>query len=184
MAEISPAQRLSDDEDMIMSLWDLVHNGGDVDQGLEADLNALGSMAAALLLQQMLDTAPLSLESWRWVDGVELTARGAAETMAKQAADIQRALWLLSRWPDAADFDDKAEAFLVALRRQAEYTDARRADAEEVTALTRMIREKEVQRMAEAAERLLHPDAAAFPAAAGSALPSDGTGGCSLHPKL
>ncbi|CAN6357015.1 unnamed protein product [Urochloa humidicola] len=149
MAEITPAECFKDDEDMIMALWELMKDGGadDVDQGLAADLVALRSRVAALLLLQLQDTAPLlSPESWHWVDGVVLTARGAAETMAAQAADIERALWLLSRWPDAADFDDKAEAFLAALRRQAEYTAARLADAEEVAALTRLIMEQEMRR--------------------------------------
>ncbi|CAL4897808.1 unnamed protein product [Urochloa decumbens] len=168
MAEISPAQRLGvseDDEEMIMSLWDLVYDGGDVDQVLEADLLALRSMAAALLL----DTAPLSPESWRWAEGAELAARAAAETMAEQAADIQRALSsLLPRLPVPAGFEEEAEAFLAALRRQAEYTAARRADAEEAAALARLVRGKEVRRMAEAAEPLLHPDAAAFLAATGT----------------
>ncbi|CAO2177862.1 unnamed protein product [Urochloa humidicola] len=171
MAEITPAEcSIDDDEEMIMALWELVNDPGadDVDQGLAADLIALRSRVAALLLQQLQDTAaPLSPESWHWIDGVVLTARGAAERMEAQEADIERALWLLSRWPDAADFDDKAEAFLAALRRQAEYTAARLADAEEVAALMLLIREQEMRRMAVAEERLLvHPDAAAFLAAA------------------
>ncbi|CAN6335002.1 unnamed protein product [Urochloa humidicola] len=177
--EITPAECFIDDDvDMIMALWELVHDGGadDVDQGLAADLVALRSRVAALLLQQLQDTAALlSPESWHWVDGVALTARGAAETMAAQAADIERALLLLSRWPDAADFDDKAEAFLAALRRQAEHTAARLADAEEVVALTRLIREQEMRRMAAAEERrlLVHPDAAAFLAAGETAGASE-----------
>ncbi|CAN6352362.1 unnamed protein product [Urochloa humidicola] len=159
MAEIiSP-----DDEEMIMSLWDLVYDGGDTNQALAADLLTLGSMAAALLL----DAAPLSPESWRWAESAGLAARGAAETMAKEAADIQRALSLLSRLPVPTDFEEEAEAFLAALRRQAADTAARRADAEEVAALMRMVREKGVRRMANAAEPILHPDAAAFLAAAG-----------------
>ncbi|CAN6338948.1 unnamed protein product [Urochloa humidicola] len=170
MAEITPAQSLSDDdEEMILTLWDHIHDASadEVDQRLAADLLALRSRAAALLLQQLQGTAPpLSPESWLWVDGVELTARGAAETLAGQAAEIQRALSLLSsRLPAAAaDFEEEAQAFLAALRRQAAYTAARRADADEVAALTRMITEKEMQRMA--ADGLLHPDAATFLAAA------------------
>ncbi|CAN6329857.1 unnamed protein product [Urochloa humidicola] len=112
MAEITPAEcSIEDDEEMIMSLWEFVKDRGadDVTQGLAADLVALRSRVAALLQQQLQDTAALlSPESWHLVDGIVLTARGAAETMAAQAADIERALWLLSRWPDAADFDDKA----------------------------------------------------------------------------
>ncbi|CAN6338951.1 unnamed protein product [Urochloa humidicola] len=158
MAEIiSP-----DEEEMIMSLWDLVYDGGDVNQALAADLLTLGSMAAALLL----DAAPLSPESWRWAESAGLAARGAAVTMAEEAAGIHRALSLLSRLPVPADFEEEAEAFLAALRRQAADAAARRADAEEVAALMRMVREKGVRRMANAAEPLLHPDAAAFLAAA------------------
>ncbi|CAN6343823.1 unnamed protein product [Urochloa humidicola] len=166
MAEISLAQRLGvdeADEEMIMSLWELVYDGGDVDdQHLEAYLLNLRSTAAALLL----DTAPLSPESWRWAEGAELAARGAAETMAEEAAGIQRALSLLPRLPVPAGFEEEAAAFLAALRRQAAGTAARRADAEEVAALTRLVRLQEVQKMAEAGEPL-HPDAAAFLAATG-----------------
>ncbi|CAN6335005.1 unnamed protein product [Urochloa humidicola] len=162
MAEISLAQRLGvdeADEEMIMSLWELVYDGGDVDnQNLEAYLLNLRSTAVALLL----DTAPLSPESWRWAEGAELAARGAAETLAEEAADIHRALSLLSRLP----VQEEAEAFLAALRRQAAGTAARCADAEEVAALTRLVRLQEVQKMAEAGEPL-HPDAAAFLAATG-----------------
>ncbi|CAL4890993.1 unnamed protein product [Urochloa decumbens] len=163
MAEITPAQRLGDDdEEMIVALWDQVlHDAGadEVDQGLAADLLALRSRVAALLLQQLQDTAlPLSPESWRWVDGVEETALGAAEMLAGQAAEIHRAL-SPRRWP-ADDAEAEAAAFLAALRRQAEYTAARQTDAEDVAALTHLIREKEMQRMAE--RGLLHPDVAAL----------------------
>ncbi|CAN6335011.1 unnamed protein product [Urochloa humidicola] len=166
MAEISLAQRLGvdeADEEMIMSLWELVYDGGDVDdQNLEACLLNLRSTAAALLL----DTAPLSPESWRWAEGAELAARGAAETLAEEAADTQRALSLLSRLPVPAGFEEEAAAFLAALRWQAAGTAARHADAEEVAALTRLVRLQEVQKMAEAGEPL-HQDVAAFLAATG-----------------
>ncbi|CAN6357016.1 unnamed protein product [Urochloa humidicola] len=159
MAEISLAQRFGvdeGDEEMIMSLWELVYDGGDVDnQNLEAYLLNLRSTAAALLL----DTAPLSPESWRWAEGAELAARGAAETLAEEAAGIQRALSLLPQFPVPAGFEEEAAALLAALRRQAAGTAARRADAEEVAALTRLVRLQEVQKMTEAGEPL-HPDAA------------------------
>ncbi|CAL4905131.1 unnamed protein product [Urochloa decumbens] len=149
MAEITPAQRLGDDdEEMMVALWDQVlHDAGadEVDQGLAADLLALRPRVTALLLQQLQDTAlPLSPESWCWVDGVEETALGAAEMLAGQAAEIHRALSLLlspRRWPA----DDADAAFLAALRWQAEYTAARQTDAEDVAALTHLIREKEMQ---------------------------------------
>ncbi|RCV19469.1 hypothetical protein SETIT_3G387200v2 [Setaria italica] len=150
MDEIPTAQCLyDDDEEMLAALRELVED--DDDQGLAEDFRALRSVAVPLE-----NASALSPEFWDWVDSVELIALRAAEILAREAADIQRALSLLSRRPGPED-----EAFVAALRRQAVSTAARRADTEGFAATTRRIREKELRRMA-AVEHLVHPTTAGF----------------------
>ncbi|KAK8458599.1 hypothetical protein SEVIR_3G403666v4 [Setaria viridis] len=149
MAEIPAAQCLYDEEEMLANLRDLVEN--DDNQGLSDDFRALRSKAALLE-----DAEYLNPESWDWVESAEPMALQAAEMLAREAADIQRALSLLSRRPGPED-----EAFVAALRRQAVTTAAQRADAEGFAATTRRIREKELRRVA-AAEHAVDPAMAAF----------------------
>jgi hypothetical protein len=134
---------------MLADLRELVED--DDDQGLAEDFRALRSKAAPLE-----NAGALSPESWDWVENGELIALRIAGMLAREAADVQRALSLLSRRPGPED-----EAFVAALRRQAVSTAARRADAEGFADTTRRIREKELRRLA-VAEHPVHPDTTAF----------------------
>ncbi|KAF8692131.1 hypothetical protein HU200_039736 [Digitaria exilis] len=143
----APAIDEADEEWMIMALRELVEDDGD--QGLEGDLRGMRSMAASLE-----GAASLTPQSWSWVEHAESMATEAAGILAREAADIQRGLSLVSRRPGE-------EAFAAALRRQAAVTGAGLADAEWLAAAARRIRVRELRRVA-AAEHVAHPDTAAF----------------------
>jgi hypothetical protein len=95
------------------------------------------SLAAALQ-----DAERLSPESWDWAERLEAKARWAAEAFREDADDIRRAVAVLSLRPG------EEAAFVEALRRQAAFSDARRAEAEELFATARHLQHKELRRLA------------------------------------
>lgn len=122
----------------IMSLTNLhmVENddaaADDDDAGLEKDLKALRASVAAL---QDEDDDVLPAESWDWAEGVEAVAQRAAEVMARELEDIQRALSSSSVLPGE---EEEAAAL--------------RADAEEIAAAARRLMETDLRRLAADAE--------------------------------
>ncbi|KAL6905385.1 hypothetical protein ACP4OV_002986 [Aristida adscensionis] len=132
VAAIPPACCL--DEAELRSLVD--DDCKDVDQGLEEDLRVVRSMAAELQGDEDIPS-----ESWDWAEAMEPVLRGAAVTMAEQEQSIRRGGAALSRTPGE-------EAFVEALRRQAAFAGARRADAEELAAALRRVQERELRRVA------------------------------------
>lgn len=138
---IAPAySSLHDEEEQmqIMSLTNLhmVENddaaADDDDAGLEKDLKALRASVAAL---QDEDDDVLPAESWDWAEGVEAVAQRAAEVMARELEDIQRALSSSSVLPGE---EEEAAAL--------------RADAEEIAAAARRLMETDLRRLAADAE--------------------------------
>ncbi|TVU02196.1 hypothetical protein EJB05_52339, partial [Eragrostis curvula] len=89
----------------------------------------------------------LSLESWDWAEATEDVARQMAKDMAEEAERIVRG----------------AEAFVAALRKQVAFSDALRADAEDLAAATRRMQEKSLRRLAAAeVERIVEPGVPGF----------------------
>ncbi|EES16353.1 hypothetical protein BDA96_08G183700 [Sorghum bicolor] len=142
---IAPAySSLHDEEEQmqIMSLTNLHMVENDDDAGLEKDLKALRASVAAL---QDEDDDVLPAESWDWAEGVEAVAQRAAEVMARELEDIQRALSSSSVLPG-----EEEEA--AALRAEARRVGALRADAEEIAAAARRLMETDLRRLAADAE--------------------------------
>ncbi|KAL6641511.1 hypothetical protein ACP70R_019692 [Stipagrostis hirtigluma subsp. patula] len=138
------------DEEELRSLRSLMGDEAKaIDRGLEEDFRVLRSIAAGLQ-----DADVLSSESWDWAEDMESVLLQSAETLGQQAVDIRRGAAALSRSPGE-------EAFVEALRGHAAFSDARRADAEEVAAALRRAQEKELRRMA-AREHVADPAVPVF----------------------
>ncbi|TVU02195.1 hypothetical protein EJB05_52338, partial [Eragrostis curvula] len=123
-------------------------NAAEIDRGLEEDFRGLQAQAAELQ-----DAEVLCFESWDWAEATESMLLQVAADIAKQGVAIRKgvAAWSLS--------PDEAEVSVEVLREQAAFSDALLADAADLVAVTRRVREKDLRRLA-AEEHLVEPEMA------------------------